>query len=124
MRLRRRILLGIAVAALALTACGGPSTQSASSKGAPEGVFRRGVGANPDSLDPHKAQGTWENDVIGDMFIGLFTEDAAAKPVPGVAETWKISDDQLTWTFKLKHTNWSDGTPLTARDFEFSLQRM
>jgi len=124
MRLRRRILLGIAATALVLTACGGPSTQSASSKGAPEGVFRRGVGANPDSLDPHKAQGTWENDVIGDMFVGLFTEDAAAKPVPGVAETWKVSDDQLTWTFQLKHSNWSDGTPLTAKDFEYSLQRM
>jgi len=124
MRLRRRILLGIAVAALGLTACGGPSTQTASSKAAPEGVFRRGVGANPDSVDPHKAQGTWENDVIGDMFIGLFTEDAKAQPIPGVAESWTVSEDQKTWTFKLKHTNWSDGTPLTAKDFEYSLRRL
>ncbi|MDP3739436.1 MAG: peptide ABC transporter substrate-binding protein, partial [Hyphomonadaceae bacterium] len=79
---------------------------------------------NPDSVDPHKAQGTWENDVIGDMFIGLFTDDAKAHPIPGIAESWVVSEDQLTWTFKLRQTKWSDGTPLTAKDFEYSLRRL
>jgi oligopeptide transport system substrate-binding protein len=87
-------------------------------------IFRRGVGANPDTVDPHKGSGTWENDVIGDMFIGLFTEDAKAQPIPGIAESWEISPDQLTWTFKLKQTNWSDGTPVTAKDFEYSFRRL
>src|ERR1700754_2896802 len=123
MRLRRRVLIGIAAAAIALSACGGPSTSTSGAKGS-ELTFRRGVGANPDSVDPHKAQGTWENDVIGDMFIGLFTEDAKAQPIPGVAESWTVSPDQKTWTFKLKHTNWSDGTPVTAKDFEYSLKRL
>lgn len=116
MRLRSRAFIGIAAAALALSACGGPSSSSS--------PFRRGVGANPDSVDPHKAQGTWENDVIGDMFIGLFTENAKSQPVPGIAESWTVADDQLTWTFKLRQTNWSDGTPLTAKDFEYSLRRL
>jgi oligopeptide transport system substrate-binding protein len=123
MRLRSRVFIGIAAAALALSACGGPSSSSSSSA-ASETTFRRGVGANPDSVDPHKAQGTWENDVIGDMFIGLFTEDAKSQPIPGIAESWTVSDDQLTWTFKLRQTNWSDGTPLTAKDFEYSLRRL
>jgi oligopeptide transport system substrate-binding protein len=123
MRLRSRAFIGIAAAALALSACGGPSASSSSSSSA-ETTFRRGVGANPDSVDPHKAQGTWENDVIGDMFIGLFTENAKSQPIPGIAESWKVSDDQLTWTFKLRQTNWSDGTPLTAKDFEYSLRRL
>ncbi|HEY7797284.1 MAG TPA: peptide ABC transporter substrate-binding protein, partial [Hyphomonadaceae bacterium] len=122
MRLRSRVIIGIAAAALALSACGGPS--SSSSSAASETTFRRGVGANPDSVDPHKAQGTWENDVIGDMFIGLFTDDAKARPIPGIAESWTISEDQLTWTFKLRQTKWSDGTPLTAKDFEYSLRRL
>jgi oligopeptide transport system substrate-binding protein len=122
MRPRSTVLIGIAAAALALSACGGPS--SSSSSVASETTFRRGVGANPDSVDPHKAQGTWENDVIGDMFIGLFTDDAKAQPIPGVAESWTVSEDQLTWTFKLRKTNWSDGAPLTAKDFEYSLRRL
>jgi oligopeptide transport system substrate-binding protein len=123
MRLRSRVFIGIAAAALALSACGGPSTSSSSSA-ASETVFRRGVGANPDSVDPHKAQGTWENDVIGDMFVGLFTEDAKSQPIPGIVESWTVSDDQLTWTFKLRQTKWSDGEPLTAKDFEYSLRRL
>jgi oligopeptide transport system substrate-binding protein len=123
MGFRSRIFIGIAAAALALSACGGPSTSGGASA-ASDTTFRRGVGSNPDSVDPHKAQGTWENDVIGDMFIGLFTDDAKAHPVPGVAESWVVSEDQKTWTFKLRKTNWSDGTPVTAKDFEFALRRL
>src|SRR5262245_5741156 len=126
MRLRSNILAGITLAAIALTACGGPSGGSASNSAsaANDKIFKRGVGANPDTVDPHKATGTWENDVVGDMFIGLFTDDAKAQPIPGVAETWTVSEDQLTWTFKLKQMNWSDGTPVTAKDFEFSFRRL
>lgn len=123
MRVTSRAFIGIAAAALMLSACGGPSPSSSSTAGL-ETTFRRGIGANPDSVDPHKAQGTWENDVIGDMFIGLFTDDAKAQPIPGIAESWTVSDDRLTWTFKLRRTSWSDGTPLTAKDFEYSFRRM
>ncbi len=123
MRLRSRVFMGIAAAALALSACGGPSA-STSSSASSETTFRRGVGSNPDSVDPHKAQGTWENDVIGDMFVGLFTEDAKSQPIPGVVESWTVSEDQLTWTFKLRQTKWSDGEPLTAKDFEYALRRL
>jgi oligopeptide transport system substrate-binding protein len=121
MRSRTGLFIGALAATLALAACGGPSQKQTA---APETTFRRGVGATPDSVDPHKSQGTWENDIIGDMFIGLFTEDAKAQPIPGIVESWVVSDDQLTWTFKLKQTNWSDGTPLTAKDFEFSFRRL
>ncbi|MEZ5938281.1 MAG: peptide ABC transporter substrate-binding protein [Hyphomonadaceae bacterium] len=114
MSLKPMLLAGLA--ALVLASCGGQATN--------ESQFRRGVGGNPDSIDPQKAEGTWNNDVIGDMFIGLFTEDEAAKPVPGVADSWTVSDDGLVWTFKLKPWKWSDGTPLTAKDFEYSFQRL
>jgi oligopeptide transport system substrate-binding protein len=118
MRSRPRILAGAIAAALLLAACGGGSSSEGSQR------FTRGIGADPKSIDPHRVEGTWANDVIGDMFIGLFTEDAKSQPVPGVAESWVISEDQLTWTFKLKQTNWSDGTPLTAHDFVFGFQRL
>ncbi len=108
-------------ALLSLSACGGPSGGDNASAGA---QLRRGVGGTPDSIDPHKAEGTWNNDIIGDMFIGLTTEDEASKPIPGVAESWTTSEDGLVWTFKLKPWKWSDGTPLTAKDFEYAFRRL
>ncbi len=117
---RRNVFTLLAAASmLALTACGGGGGGDR-----PLTELRRGIGANPDSVDPHQSEGTWANDVIGDMFIGLTTEDAAAVPVPGVAESWETSEDGLTWTFHLRQSNWSDGTPLTAHDFVFGFRRL
>lgn len=118
-RLSKRFVASALAALIALGACG-----QASVKAPPEGQFRRGIGASPDSLDPQKAEGTWANDVIGDMFIGLFTENAESEPIPGVADTWTVSDDGLVWTFKLKQTTWSDGKPVTAHDFVFAFRRL
>ncbi len=78
----------------------------------------------PASLDPHKVSGTWENYVVGDMFVGLTTENEKAEAVPGVAESWTISEDGRTYTFKLRKSFWSDGKPLTAEDFVYSMQRI
>ena len=78
----------------------------------------------PLSLDPHKASGVWENNIIGNMFLGLTTEDQEARPVPGMATHWETSEDALTWTFHLRDANWSDGVPVTAHDFEFAFQRI
>ncbi len=88
-------------------------------------VLHRGNGAEPDSLDPHKATGSWENNIVGDMLIGLLTDDAMARPVPGAAVSWETSADGLVWTFKLREGMlWSDGVPVTAEDFVFALQRI
>ena len=80
--------------------------------------------AEPLSLDPHKAQGTWENNIIGNMFIGLTTENAKGEPTPGMAERWETSEDGLFWTFYLRRAVWSDGQACNAHDFEFSLKRI
>lgn len=88
------------------------------------GTLRIASMGEPASLDPHKVSGTWENYVVGDMFVGLTTEDPKAKAVPGVAESWTIAEDGKTYTFKLRKSTWSDGTPLTANDFVYSMQRI
>ncbi len=81
--------------------------------------------SEPLSLDPHKATGSWENNIIGNMFIGLTTENAMSEPIPGMAESWEVSDDLLTWTFHLRHgATWSDGEQCDAHDFVFGLQRI
>jgi oligopeptide transport system substrate-binding protein len=78
----------------------------------------------PLSLDPHKATGTWENNILGNMFIGLTTENERAEPIPGMAERWETSADGRTWTFYLRRATWSDGEACDAHDFEFALRRI
>ena len=79
---------------------------------------------DPVSLDPHKT--TLVNDfrILQDMFTGLLQYDADSQPVPGLATTWETSADGLTWTFHLRESKWSDGAPLTADDFVYSLRRI
>ncbi|MBO0662605.1 peptide ABC transporter substrate-binding protein [Jiella sp. MQZ9-1] len=82
-------------------------------------------GGDVTSLDPQKISGDWEDRVDGDIFEGLFTEDAEAKPILGVAKSYETSKDGLTWTFKLRDdAKWSDGQPVTAEDFVFAFQRL
>jgi oligopeptide transport system substrate-binding protein len=87
-------------------------------------ILRRGNGSEPHSLDPHRAVMTAENNIIGDMLLGLYTEDAAGLPIFGGAESATTSDDGLTWTFRLRPHTWSDGAPVTAEDYVFALRRV
>jgi oligopeptide transport system substrate-binding protein len=87
-------------------------------------TLRRGISAKVDTLDPHRSSAQWENIIIGDMFTGLMQHAADGEVIPGVAESWTVSDDGLVWTFSLKETVWSDGVPLTANDFVFALRRI
>lgn len=78
----------------------------------------------PRSLDPHSANAPWETNIIGNMFVGLTTENEKAEPVPGMAESWTTSADGRTWTFNLRRAQWSDGEGCDAHDFAFAFQRM
>jgi oligopeptide transport system substrate-binding protein len=80
--------------------------------------------AEPDSLDPQMCVASYENNIVGNMFVGLLTEDAHSHPIPGMAESYQISDDGLTWTFLLRRAQWSDGMPCNAHDFQFSYRRL
>lgn len=78
----------------------------------------------PATLDPHTSTGTWEDRIQSDMFMGLTQSAADGSTIPGVAERWEISPDGLVWTFHLRESAWSDGVPVTADDFVFSLRRV
>jgi oligopeptide transport system substrate-binding protein len=80
--------------------------------------------AEPDSLDPQMCVASYENNIVGNMFVGLMTEDAHSQPIPGMAERYEVSDDGLTWTFFLRRATWSDGAPCNAHDFQFSYRRL
>ncbi|HVJ51031.1 MAG TPA: peptide ABC transporter substrate-binding protein [Aliidongia sp.] len=89
-----------------------------------ETVLRRGNHDEPETLDPQKSDGSQEYWIQTDLFEGLAKFDAEGKIVPGAAESWEASADGLTWIFHLRHgLEWSDGSPLTAEDFVWSLRR-
>jgi oligopeptide transport system substrate-binding protein len=123
---RRVIRKSLALAALIAATVAGACTPEAATPRCPPGklCLHAGNGSEPNSLDPHKATGTWENTIISDMIVGLTTDDAAGKPIPGMAERWETSADGLTWTFHLREASWSDGTPVTADDFVFAIRRI
>jgi oligopeptide transport system substrate-binding protein len=87
-------------------------------------VLNRGAAADPESLDPHKTSTTYEADLLRDLFTGLMAQDKDANVIPGAAESYTMSADGKTYTFKLRADGkWSDGSPVTADDFVFSWQR-
>ncbi|WP_225770084.1 peptide ABC transporter substrate-binding protein [Inquilinus sp. Marseille-Q2685] len=90
-----------------------------------EMVLNRGNGSEPETLDVHKSSGVPESFIQMDLYEGLLMADAKGEPVPGQAESWTVSDDGLTYTFKLRqNAKWSDGTPVTADDWVFSMRRL
>jgi ABC-type oligopeptide transport system substrate-binding subunit len=88
-------------------------------------ILRRGNGPEPDSLDPALARSDSALNILRDLYEGLTTLDASARPAPGVAERWEISADGRTYTFKLRAAaRWSNGDPVVAQDFVFAWQRL
>ncbi len=91
-----------------------------------EQSLHRGIGSDVGDLDPQLATNIAEGDIVSALFEGLVAEDPAdLHPVPGVAESWEISSDRLTYTFHLRaDARWSNGAPVTARDFVASWRRI
>ncbi|WP_431222361.1 peptide ABC transporter substrate-binding protein [Serratia sp. L9] len=84
----------------------------------------RHIKDEPASLDPIKAVGLPEAQVARDLFEGLVNQDAQGKVIPGVATRWQTNDNQ-TYIFTLrKDARWSNGDPVTAKDFLYSWQRL
>lgn len=82
-----------------------------------------GVEEMPYNLDPQKCETYGELLAVRNCFKGLFKEDTDGNVVPDLAETYSTSDDKLTYTFKIKDYEWKDGTPITADDFVFAVNR-
>lgn len=80
---------------------------------------------DPTTLDWNLAQTSYETYVIMNIMEGLVEEGADLKPHPALAESWDISPDGLTYTFKLRSgVKWSDGKSLRAQDFVDSWIRL
>ncbi len=138
-KLMKQVLAASMTAAIALTtlvACAPPSTESAGTSAEESAGGSAGDGAaastgessktekvlrfatltEPTSLDPQLGSGKWITTVTGAIFEGLVRR-YNGEILPGMAESWEISDDNLTYTFHLRDASWNDGVPITAQDF-------
>lgn len=107
-------VLLVLLASVMLISCGG-NTSTGSGDGDPV-VFSRNNMSEIESIDPGIIEGTPEHNVYMCLFEGLVSYDPETlEAVPGLAESWTVSEDALTWTFKLRKTKWSDGTKITAQ---------
>jgi len=107
--MRKMLLVLIAFATLfTLIACGG---------GVDANTMNWNIGADPKTLDPGLNGASDGGDVINNTFEGLVREKNGVV-YPGMAESWDVSSDGLTYTFNIREdAKWSDGTALTADDF-------
>ncbi len=82
------------------------------------------IGGDPPTLDPAVAQDATSAEVIVEIYGGLVTIDKDLKIVPDLAESWTISDDKKTYTFKLRgDAKFHNGKAVTAQDFKYSIER-
>ena len=136
-RISRRNFLkvaGVSAAALGLAACGGSKSGSTATSGSTAGSTAGGTntagftvqyGSNPETLDPALNSAIDASNTIITIFEPLLLINENNEVVGGQAESWEASEDGLTWTFTMRDgLKWSDGTDLTAKDFEYSFKRM
>jgi len=117
-------LLLVGLTTLVLTGCG--SRETAIDSGNRTQTLHFGNLSEPTDLDPHVINSLQDFNIVLALFEGLTSyhpQDVSA--VPGVATHWEASEDAQTWTFHLREdAKWSNGDPLTARDFAYAYQRM
>jgi ABC-type oligopeptide transport system substrate-binding subunit len=131
--MRRMVVYVLLVIALPACTHSGDVSQPASSTkyfgdvSPPSGqVFTFNNAAEPETIDPGKMSGQPDGRVARTIFEGLTTpHPQTLEPLPGQAYRWEVSPDGLTYTFHLRPgLQWTDGVPITARDFEWSWLRV
>ena len=126
--------------AASLAACGGSAstaasteTSTAASTEAATGEESTGTasgftvqyGPNPETLDPALNSAIDGANTLITVFEPLLLIDENNEVIPGQAESYTVSDDGLVWTFTMRDgLKWSDGSDLTAKDFEYSFKRL
>ncbi len=122
MVLRKQFLFSavVVVALSALVAsCGTKKAEPATGK------ITFALQSEPDGYDPGITNNSFASPFMTQLFEGLVTYNAAGEIVPGNAESWTISPDGRVYTFALrKGLKWSNGKPLTAKDYVYSLLRV
>ena len=127
-RLSSRVrVLGPIALMLASAACTAGTADSVyfGKVAAPPGQEMRYIsGSEPESLDPPVTSSQPDARIMMALFDGLTEYDPkTGQPIPALATSWEPNDDNSVFIFHLREAKWSDGAPLTAHDFVYSLRR-
>jgi oligopeptide transport system substrate-binding protein len=119
-----RLFFPVLLVGLAFSACSKRETKV--EEGNRTQVLQLGNLTEPNDLDPGYPDSQQTVNIVMALMEGLAQYDPkTCLPNPAVAERWETSPDGLTWTFHLrKEAQWSNGEPVTARDFLYGFQRM
>ncbi len=119
------ILLAAMLTLTSLVGCAGTDNAGDTQEPAKEAksIIKYNIGSDPKTLDPALNAEVQAGSVLENIYEGLMRLDDKDKAIPGVAEKVDISEDGLTYTFHLRDSKWSDGSPVTAQDFEYSWKR-
>ena len=111
-----------AAAPQAQTSQAAPS-QEAPSEAMSGGVFRR-LWSDPPTLDPHLSSDTTSAGIVVEIYSGLVALNTDLQLVPDIAESWEIDGSGTVYTFHIRdNAKFHDGTPVTAGDFKWSMER-
>ena len=111
-----------AAAPQAQTSQAAPS-QEASGEAMSGGVFRR-LWSDPPTLDPHLSSDTTSAGIVVEIYSGLVALNTDLQLVPDIAESWEIDQSGTVYTFHIRdNAKFHDGTPVTAGDFKWSMER-
>ncbi|PER10786.1 peptide ABC transporter substrate-binding protein [Bacillus cereus] len=122
------VVTAIIGASLLLTACSSENKETKNNakatdkKEAKQSISLPYIAEIP-SMDVTKATDSESMNVMRNVFEGLYILGEDNKVIPGVAKSYEVSEDKRTYTFHLRDSKWSNGTPVTAADFVFSWKR-
>jgi oligopeptide transport system substrate-binding protein len=122
-----RSILAIVVLSSVLISC---STQANSkyfgqTKVPSDNIMRYTTGSEPESLDPQFVTGQPEARIMMAIYDGLVEyHPKTMEPIPAIAESWELNEDGTEYIFRLRKTaKFSNGDPITAKDFVYSFRR-
>ena len=120
----RRLLAALACAAAVLAGAAAlsvPLPAAAASTPPDPLTYRIGTTEECDGVNPFAASSPVSRECLRLGYDFLTWYDADYRPVPDIAESWVVSSDGTTWTFRVREgMTWHDGVPLTARDVAFT----
>ncbi|MGH0680305.1 ABC transporter substrate-binding protein [Bacillus luti] len=121
------VVASVLGASLLLTACGGNKDNASGAKANDKAPDKQAINLSFASeiptMDVAKATDGESMNVMRNVFEGLYAMGEDNTPIPGVAESVDVSPDKTKYTFHLRDSKWSNGTPVTAKDFVFAWQR-
>jgi len=117
----RKALSLVLIAVFLVSFFGGLSVISSAKAVAQEVTYN--LGTEPEAIDPATTTSIPASNVEMQVFDGLTRLDSKNAPQPAIAKSWTISKDLKTYLFTLRDASWTNGTPVTAYDFEYAWKR-